>query len=37
MNHLVDGPQMMLKSYSEVEMTQSSSHSGIRLILNPDL
>jgi hypothetical protein len=27
----------MLKNYPEEEMTQSSFHSGIRLILNPDL
>lgn len=36
MNHL-DGLQMMLENYPEEETTQSSLHSGTRLILNPDL
>lgn len=34
MNHSVDELQM---NYPEEEMTQSSFHSGMRLILNPDL
>lgn len=34
MNHSVDKLQV---NYPEEEMTESSFHSGIRLILNPDL
>lgn len=37
MNHSVDELQTMLKNYPEEETSQNSFHSGIRLILNPDL